>query len=217
MSSGSRDERSGGSSPELKPLDLGSPDLSSLELERPRGSSSDRQIAVALYRRPPYSGDPESRKWLQHETYHWGILIISPHHYDAYDATDRNDLDPVTMRYENPGGHWWFRHQEDIDPRKSGKCLGHIVIGSIPSDIDVRAMLEEVPLPERNRNPQQSCVTWVGNAIRLCRGRKYVDDFDVDMFLDWAMRFGDRMVTCDPGDIESQVAFYDRRTEEAEA
>lgn len=177
--------------------------------------SSKMQIAVALYRRDPISSDPRRREIYKHEAYHWGILIITPGcSYDAYDATDRNTIDPITFRQENPHGDWWFNIRPDVDPSSSGKFLGYIIIGTVPSAWardDVRAFLEEVPLPKKNSNPQESCVTWVGDAIRKFRDAKCVDDFKVGKFLDWALMYADQRLWY-PEETE-QVVYYNKETE----
>ena len=124
-------------------------------------SNSEKQVAVALYRRDPISTDPRKRQLYQHEAYHWGILIIQGDVYDAYDATDRNEIDLATFRQHNPTQEWWFNAKQDVRPLHSMKFLGCIVIGTVPSNKsrdDVKALLEEVPLPKKSQNPQQSCV-----------------------------------------------------------
>lgn len=178
-------------------------------------SSSNMEIAVALYRRDPISTDPRRREIYKHEAYHWGILIItSGRCYDAYDATDRNAMNPITFRQENPHGNWWFHARQDVDPSRSGKFLGYIVIGTVPSAQtrdDVKLFLEKVPLPKKNSNPQESCVTWVGNAIRKFRDAYCVADFRVGTFLDWALMYADQRLWY-PEETE-QVVYYNKETE----
>lgn len=157
-------------------------------------SSSEKQIAVALFRRDPISEDPRKRQLYQHEAYHWGILIIDGDEFDAYDATDRNTIDPITFRQENPTQEWWFRAKQGVDPRTSERYLGCTIIGTVPSNKsrdDIRAFLEGIPLPKKNENPQQSCVTWVGSAIRAFQEAQYIKDFDVGAFMDWTLSYAD--------------------------
>jgi len=158
-------------------------------------SSPGSQIAVALYRRDPISTDPRKRQIYKHESYHWGILIGEGAVFDAYDATDRNDIDPVTFRQRNPTNEWFFNASPGVKPAKSGRFLGHVIIGAVPSSMsrdDVKALLESIPLPKRNQNPQESCVTWVANAIRAFHQAQCVADFNVEKFLDWALSFADQ-------------------------
>ncbi|KAL2751851.1 hypothetical protein ACRALDRAFT_1078301 [Sodiomyces alcalophilus JCM 7366] len=170
------------------------------------------QIAVALYRRDPISGDPRKRKIYQHESYHWGVLIIQGKVYDAYDATDRNNLDPVTWTQENPTLGWWFKANRGIDPDKSRKYLGNVIIGTVPSDKsrdDVHAFLKQVPLPIRHQNPQQSCVTWVANAIRAFREAQWLDDMNVEEFLDWTLDYADRRLA--NAHETPRVVYYEKK------
>lgn len=173
------------------------------------------EIAVALYRRDPISSDPRRREIYKHEAYHWGILIkTSGRYYDAYDATDRNAIDPITFRQENPQGDWWFHARQDVDLSHSGKILGYIVIGTVPSAQTrngVKLFLEEVPLPKKNSNPQESCVTWVGNAIRKFRDAHCVADFRIGTFLDWALMYADQRLRY-PEETE-EVVHYNKETE----
>ena len=150
-----------------------------------------------MYHREGYSTG-RNRQILGYEAFHWGILIMPREgeaEYDAYDATDRNEIDPRTFRMENPNLDWWFDAKEGIvDTSRGGRLVGCIIIGAVPDDTssrEVRAFLEEVPLPKRNQTPQQSCVTWVGNAIRALHEIGWVDDFAVEKFMKWALSYGD--------------------------
>lgn len=157
-------------------------------------SGPEKQIAVALFRRDPISSDPRRRRLYQHEAYHWGILIIDGNKFDVYDATDRNAIDPITFRQENPAQEWWFQVKQGVDPASSERYLGCNIIGAVPSNKsrdDVRRFLEKIPLPKKNQNPQQSCVTWVGSAIRAFQEAQYVKNFDVGAFMDWALSYAD--------------------------
>ncbi|KAL7918251.1 hypothetical protein ACQKWADRAFT_249366 [Trichoderma austrokoningii] len=159
-------------------------------------SSSMIRIAVALYRRDPYSSDPKERQFYGHAAYHWGILIVLPDGgYDAYAATDRNEIDWEKGRQENASGDWWFYARRGVDPKRSGKLLGSIIIGTAPSTTkrdDFELFLRQVPLPIKNMHPQQDCVTWIGNAIRKLRDEHYAADFKVGKFLDWALLYADQ-------------------------
>ncbi|KAK2592818.1 hypothetical protein QQS21_009486 [Conoideocrella luteorostrata] len=184
-------------------------------------SSNTILIAVALYRRDPISTDPRRRQIYQHEAYHWGILIITrgtyDYAYDAYDATDRNEINPNTLRQENPRGDWWFRSGTDVDRTRSGMLLGYIIIGTLPSQVtraNVGNFLEGVTLPKRNVDPQESCVTWVANAIRKFREYQYINDFNVGKFLDWALVFADQRLWS--LDETEEAIYYDKETEKPE-
>lgn len=153
------------------------------------------EITVALYRRDPMSTNPDERKLYNYEAYHWDILTITPEgNYNACGATDRNLIDPETQRLENPNLVWWFYSRPKDDPSASEKYLGRIIIGTFPSDMtgeDIEAFFKQVPLPERGRNPQESCVTWVVNAIHRFHAIGCIYKFQVGEFLDWALKFAD--------------------------
>ena len=165
-----------------------------------------------MYHREGYSTG-RNRQILGYEAFHWGILVMPREgeaEYDAYDATDRNEIDPRTFRMENPNLDWWFDAKEGIvDTSRGGRLIGRITIGVVPdgtSSCDVRKFLKEVPLPERNQTPQQSCVTWVGNAIRALHEIGWIDRFSVEIFMKGALSYGDDRMR----DLESfsNVTYY---------
>lgn len=156
------------------------------------------QIGVSLYHRDHYS-QGRNRQIFGYEAYHWALLITpdegqSEHDCDAYDATDTNIWDPVTFRMTNPTMDWHFRAKRGFDPEEEIKLIGQVVIGVLPTDVS-RDELEDffrgIPLPEKNRDPQQSCVTWLTNAIRALQKKEWIRSFDVDRFKDWALRCAD--------------------------
>ncbi|ROT37803.1 hypothetical protein SODALDRAFT_351032 [Sodiomyces alkalinus F11] len=175
-------------------------------------STSQKQIAVAFYRRDPISTDPHKRKIYQHESYHWGILIVQQGNvHDAYEATDRNRLDPVTWKQENPTLDWWFKAKQGVNPYRSGKYLGCVVVGTVPADKsrdDVQAFLHEVPLPKRHQYPQQSCVTWVGNAIRALGEAQWMRELDWEEFADWALAYADKRLK--NSEDTPEVVYYEK-------
>jgi hypothetical protein len=40
-------------------------------------------------------------------------------------------------------------------------------------------------------DPQQSCVTWVVNAIRALQKQGWAWEFELDQFKDWALSYAD--------------------------
>lgn len=81
-----------------------------------------------------------------------------------------------------------------IDPLATGQLLGKIVIGKISRNVpeeNICALLREVPLPRREADPAQSCVTWTLDAIRALQRANIVRCFDVDRFAVWALEMGD--------------------------
>lgn len=47
---------------------------------------------------------------------------------------------------------------------------------------DVEQLLRQVSLPKRNVSPQESCVTWIGSAVRELRNAGWGADFKVGRF-----------------------------------
>jgi hypothetical protein len=139
------------------------------------------------------------RQVFGHEAYHWGILVVPEQieegrNHWAFDATDASEIDPVTFRMNNPAMNWWFRYKPNVDPELSSKLLGIVILGQTPDELsfsEMRDIMDGVPLPVRNMEPQQSCVTWVENAIRTLQGRGWIREFDMDQFKDWALDYGD--------------------------
>ncbi|RTE84857.1 hypothetical protein BHE90_000569 [Fusarium euwallaceae] len=156
-----------------------------------------RLVALALHHRDNFSHG-RSRQVFGYEAYHWAIMIMpepsqGPDCY-SFDATDSSGIDPVTFRMNNPTMDWWFRVQENIDPTLSEKLIGRIIIGEVPdgvSSADLQSLFEGIELPVKNRHPQQSCVTWVLNAIRALQKKGWAWDFELDQFKDVALSYAD--------------------------
>ncbi|KAJ4265309.1 hypothetical protein NW762_004594 [Fusarium torreyae] len=112
----------------------------------------------------------------------------------AFDATDASEIDPVTFRMNNPTMDWFFRSKINIDPMLSSKLLGRIVIGQIPderSGEELSNFFERVRLPVKNTHPQQSCVTWVIDAIGALQQQGWAPAFNLDQFKEWALSYAD--------------------------
>ncbi|KAK4153917.1 hypothetical protein C8A00DRAFT_14897, partial [Chaetomidium leptoderma] len=172
-----------------------------------------RLVTVALYHRGDFSRG-HMRGVFGYEAYHWGILVTPEvsQGRDCYsfDATDASEIDPVTFSLRNPTMDWWFRGRDHVDPALSSKLLGRIVIGQVPDEVlntELRDFFKQVPLPVRNKDPQQSCVTWVVNAIRALQMQGWAGEFELDQFKDWALSYADdRMRGLDSK--EPKVAHY---------
>lgn len=156
-----------------------------------------RTIAVALFHRDSYSTG-HMRKVFGHEAFHWAIAVtpgqLGRRDFWSFEATDATEIDPVTFRMHNPTMSWWLRAQENGDPDAESKLIGSIVIGAIPDALsfaELQQLMTAVPLPIKNRHPQQSCVTWAGLAISALQAQEWVQDFDINHFKDWALGYGD--------------------------
>lgn len=157
-------------------------------------------ITVALYHRDHLSRG-SSRRTFGYEAYHWGIILTPQTSRGrdcwTYAATDKCYLDTVTMRMVNPTMDWWLDHRDNVDPPLSGKLLGRIIIGQVPDGItfaEVDEFLQSVPLPVKNKDPQQSCVTWVSDAIQRLQGRGWVRVFELANFKDFALSAADQWI-----------------------
>ncbi|KAM5355126.1 hypothetical protein ACJ41O_001772 [Fusarium nematophilum] len=157
-----------------------------------------RRIAVALHHRDRFSHG-NARKTFGHEAYHWAIMAMPEESQGqdccySFDATDTSEIDPVTFRMTNPTMDWWFRAKENVDPAVSDKLIGRIVIGELSDEVsnaELRDFFERIPLPVKNTDPQQSCVTWATDAIRALQRRGWVREFEIGQFKDWALSYAD--------------------------
>ncbi|KAF9768816.1 hypothetical protein IL306_013829 [Fusarium sp. DS 682] len=169
-----------------------------------------QQVAVALYDRGNFfRGD--KRRVFGYEAYHWGIVIMPENHqaqdYHAFCATDVSEINPVTFRMRNPSMSWWLRSEENINPGEGAKPLGCIVIGEIPDDITF-AQLDEffnsISLPVKNTHPQQSCVTWIIEAIHALQEKDWVPQFELEQFKDSAVSYADERMS----GSNSEITYY---------
>ena len=55
-----------------------------------------------------------------------------------------------------------------------------------------KATAPVVPLPMKGAAPDQNCVTWIEAALRALQDEELVEEFDVDEFMAYALRFADR-------------------------
>ncbi|KAK3185935.1 hypothetical protein K4F52_005390 [Lecanicillium sp. MT-2017a] len=171
-------------------------------------------IGVSLYDRDRFSRG-HSRKVFGYEAYHWAIIIMPEtgrgRKSRVFDATDKAEMDPVTFRLDNPTMDWWFREKNDVDPDLSVKLLGRLVIGKVPSGVsgdEISELFEAVPLPVKNTHPQQSCVTWVVDAIRAMQEKGWVAAFDLDKFKDAALAYADSRLprTADTPEVKDYLS-----------
>lgn len=163
-----------------------------------------RRIIVSLSHRGRLSLPPHREK-LGLEAYHWGLLI-SPKHSKGADCDSYDVSDAISV--DDADNNWRFRKRPMIDPLATGQLLGKIVIGKIAvREENICALLREVPLPLKEIDPAQSCVTWTLDAIRALQRADVVSGFDVDRFAAWALEKGDCwMVDPSPGNcVEYKV------------
>lgn len=172
-------------------------------------------VTLALYHRDSLSRG-NSRRIFGYEAYHWGLLFtpaaasssssssdVAPPLY-SFDATDASDIDPVTFRLRNPSMDWWLRAEtRPTAAAPNPKLLGQLIVGTLPDDGDdgagagfeqLKAIFEEVPLPEKNTHPQQSCVTWAVAAVGRMQTQGWVPAFDLQDLKDAALAYADARI-----------------------
>ncbi|EPE09013.1 serine threonine protein kinase [Ophiostoma piceae UAMH 11346] len=174
---------------------------------------ASRLLSVAVYDRGDYSRG-RMRQVFEYEAYHWGLLmgpeVPAAPDFWSFDATDASEIDPVTFRMTNPTMDWLFRARDSVDLDTNSIILGRMVIGEVPEGMlfsELRDLLRAVPLPERNREPQQSCVTWTVNAVKLLQERSLVPQFDLQTFKDQVLSYGDDRIKKEEA-LEPSVKYY---------
>ncbi|KAM3527362.1 hypothetical protein MY4038_006412 [Beauveria bassiana] len=158
----------------------------------------DNLVTLTLYDRGDLS-QGRMRSVFGHKAYHWGVLIVPKEKRPgrvahAFEATDASVIDPVTFRMTNPSMEWRYNARLGVDPELSQKLLGQLIVGEIPDGAAPKALdtfFEAVPLPVRNTEQQQGCVTWSINALRALQKRGWAWDFDLDVFKDDALAYAD--------------------------
>lgn len=92
--------------------------------------------------------------------------------------------------------------------------VGRIMIGKLPKSIQLHQLdetLMKIPLPRRDVEPVENCVTWTFAAIHKLQALGAVDEFDVGVFMDHALARANHW--CDGGIYprENTVENYTRR------
>ncbi len=171
------------------------------------------QIGVGLYHRDHLSHG-RSRKIYCYEAFHWGVVALPKgskgRDSQTFEATDSNEIDPVTLRMTNPSLEWRFKAKDNVIPTLSSKLQGVILITQLPHEMsfeELKSFFGKVPMPMKNQDPQQSCVTWVVNAVKLMQSEGWVQEFDLDQFKDYALAYADERIKGDAAQ-EPKYKFY---------
>ncbi|KAH8425148.1 uncharacterized protein LDX57_002897 [Aspergillus melleus] len=135
-----------------------------------------RQVWVSLHSRGALSLGA-NRTQLGYAAFHWGILI-SPKvstgaDCHAYDVTDSIILDSNSRTNLNSQNDWRFRHNPNDDLERNAGILGMVMIGKVPNDVsydEIETHLASLPLPDKDAQPAQNCVTWTMAAIGKLQG-----------------------------------------------
>ncbi|GAB7339346.1 hypothetical protein MBLNU457_5991t1 [Dothideomycetes sp. NU457] len=164
------------------------------------GNNNKRRVTVSIYHRGRLSLG-EHRTRLDHNAYHWGILItpktFTGGQCQAYDVSDAFRRDPDTLRDMNPERKWYFRAKVKIDPAKEPALLGRVVIGKLANSItdkEIKDVLSKVPLPDEDKTKGESCVTWCLNAVEAMQKAGMIKLFDIEAFRRTALEKADLFI-----------------------
>ncbi|KAI9809077.1 MAG: hypothetical protein M1825_002366 [Sarcosagium campestre] len=167
------------------------------------------RVLVALYRRQGISHIPEERAKRGHASFHWGFLVV-PKKSQAASAFDVK-LDPPYVNIPGSGG-WQYHYTNPVDSSRSQSILGAVFVGKLPqwvhhSEVDI--LLKQIHLPLEGRIPVENCVSWISQAIVALPQSNYIEDFDIDTFLDAATEFADDCLQ--KGLHNARMSYVDRR------
>lgn len=175
--------------------------------------SNKARICVELFHRDEISIGTGNLARLGWAIYHWAILIRPKNLKEigscvSFDVTDGIRLDPVNRQNLNPTSDWWFRVRTMVNPLATGHFLGAIEIGKLPKDVtteQVQTLLSQVPLPQKNQNPDQNCATWIYDAIKALQNAGYVSEEDAQKIMSMAMALaGEVMAKGPPKKVEDR-------------
>jgi hypothetical protein len=125
----------------------------------------------------------------------------------VFDATDASNIDPVTFRLINPAMDWRFRVQQTEDPTLAPKLMGHLIIGEVPKGVsmdELKDFFGAVPLPVKDSNPQENCVTWVIKAIQALQKQGWVPDLDLEELKSSAVAYADERLRAGPRELDAR-------------
>lgn len=149
------------------------------------------RVFVAVYFRQAITSDEKTRNELQHAAYHWAIWVEpkdSSGEGSSYDVKQH----PAYANIGDPGG-WRYNYREAADFGRSQCMLGRIMIGKLPKGVTIKDLhdaLQKLPLPRENTDPAENCVTWTKGAIGELQQRNWVEQFNLDRFMDDALALG---------------------------
>lgn len=165
-------------------------------------SNNKRRVFVTLFSRHELSLG-QNRLLLGSRAYHWAIWIgpkalpkTGSEPCESFDVTNGARVDPVNRVNLNPDGDWYFRHQTRVDPSRSARFIGMIMIGKVPNTVRIEDVAEEMgglQLPSRDE-PDQHCVWWTKRAVRRLQQRGLAEEFDVDRLEADGLDFADQVL-----------------------
>ena len=144
----------------------------------------------------------EHRARLGPSAFHWGILVAplslqgtkKTVDCDYFDVTNGINLDPVTHQDLNPDEDWRFRRQIMIPNQESRLIclisLGAVTKGKAGSVDEVEHALQQLPLPKKEVEPRESCVSWTIEAVRRLHEMGLLATHDMDELRKTGMNLG---------------------------
>ncbi|OAQ98118.1 hypothetical protein LLEC1_06629 [Akanthomyces lecanii] len=153
----------------------------------------------------------------------WGVLVVPKQPASApdrkapgrkahaFEATDASEIDSATFRMTNPSMDWWYRARLHVNAELSLRFLGQLVVGEIPegdgSPEALKLFFGKVPLPIKNTDPQQGCVTWSISAVEAMQKEDWVRAFDLEAFKDDALAYADDRIKGEKA-TEPKLKYY---------
>ncbi|RMZ83941.1 hypothetical protein DV736_g6605, partial [Chaetothyriales sp. CBS 134916] len=172
------------------------------------------RVFINLYFRE-YISRSEDGIRMGHARFHWAVWAQRKNSkglgytYEAIELDSYNNM---------PGsGGWTFKHRP-ANWTNSGMLMLRILAGKLPPGTtyeNVRDVLATIPLPRPGVAPVENCVTWTRQAILMCQERGWMEQFDVDAFMNNALQLGAKCLDTNKFPSSKSVAnFTNRRLEE---
>lgn len=161
--------------------------------------SDKTRVYVALYFLQGGTKLPQDRAPDGRPRFHWGIVLQDKRERDLCTAIDVK-LEDAYANLPNSGG-WRYNFHPNARTDRSLALLGMIMIGKMPPEVEVAQVgetLSGVPVPRLNVDPEESCRTWVMEAIPRLQEMGCAERFDVGGFVEYALRQGDEWFSENP-------------------
>ncbi|RMZ82407.1 hypothetical protein DV737_g2048, partial [Chaetothyriales sp. CBS 132003] len=114
-------------------------------------------------------------------------------------------------------GGWIFEHRQ-ANWTNCGMLMLRILVGKLPLGTtyeNVRDALATIPLPRPGVLPVENSATWTRQAILMCQELRWIEQFDVDTFMNNATQLGAKCLHINKFPSSKSVAnFTNRRLEE---
>ena len=109
--------------------------------------------------------------------------------------SDGHSPDQVTRVDHNPNRDWVFQGKPQCEPRAQLPLAWsdndrEVTEGGAFAEIN--DYLNSIPVPVKGAEPEQNCVSWTRSAIRELQEKGLAEQFEVDKFMDDALRYADQ-------------------------